>query len=285
MGLELNKLYNEPNLETMSKIQDNSVDMVFTSPPYAERRKATYGGINENKYVDWFLPIGAEIKRILKPTGSFFLNIKPHTNNGERSLYVYDLVCSLKRETGFMFVEEYCWTKNAFPGGLKGRFKNAFEPIYHFTKNSPNEITFNPLACGSPIKDETIARANRKQCGLPKSGSGMRMMDLDNIRNITIARPSNVINVNNVSNQFSDKQLHPATFPEGLVEFFVKSFTNEGDLIYDPFMGSGTTAIVAKKLNRNYIGSEILSEYFKIAQSRIVTECGGLFFNSKTLTA
>ncbi|MCB0739161.1 MAG: site-specific DNA-methyltransferase, partial [Bacteroidetes bacterium] len=88
-------------LELMKTIDDNSIDLVFTSPPYAERRKATYGGINENEYVDWFLPIGAEIKRILKPTGSFFLNIKPHTNKGERSLYVYDLICRLKRETGF----------------------------------------------------------------------------------------------------------------------------------------------------------------------------------------
>ena len=78
-------------LDLMKTIDDNSIDLVFTSPPYAERRKATYGGTNENEYVDWFLPIGAEIKRILKPTGSFFLNIKPHTNKGERSLYVYDL--------------------------------------------------------------------------------------------------------------------------------------------------------------------------------------------------
>lgn len=74
--------------ELMKNIPDNTIDMVFTSPPYAERRKTTYGGIPENDYVDWFLPIGAEIKRILKPTGSFFLNIKPHSNKGERSLYV-----------------------------------------------------------------------------------------------------------------------------------------------------------------------------------------------------
>jgi len=109
----------------LKKLPDNSVDMVFTSPPYADRRKNTYGGIPEDKYIEWFKPIAIEIKRVLKPTGSFFLNIKPHTNKGERSLYVFDLVLFLKRELGFWFVEEYCWTKNAFPGGLKGRFKNA----------------------------------------------------------------------------------------------------------------------------------------------------------------
>ena len=269
MIMKLNKVLLGDCLELMKNIPNNSIDMVFTLPPYAERRKSTYGGTNENKYVDWFLPIGAEIKRILKPTGSFFLNIKPHTNKGERSLYVYDLICRLKRETGFMFVEEYCWTKNAFPGSLKGRFKNAFEPIYHFTKNSPNEITFNPVACGTPIKEESIARTYRKQCGAPKNGSGMTGMNTTNIRNLGLARPSNVINVNNVSNQFSDKQLHPATFPEGLVEFFVKSFTNECDLVLDPFGGSGTTGIVCKNHKRQFILMEKQQEYFELIQKRV----------------
>lgn len=256
-------------LELMKNIPNNSIDMVFTSPPYAERRKTTYGGIPENDYVDWFLPIGAEIKRILKPTGSFFLNIKPHTNKGERSLYVFDLVCQLKRETGFMFVEEYCWTKNAFPGSLKGRFKNAFEPVYHFTKGNPNQITFNPIACGTPIKEESIARTYRKQCGAPKNGSGMTGMNTTNTRNLGLARPSNVINVNNVSNQFSDKQLHPATFPEGLVEFFVKSFTNENDIVLDPFGGSGTTGIVCKNHKRQFILMEKQQEYFELIKKRV----------------
>ena len=269
MIMKLNKVLLGDCLELMKNIHNNCIDMVFTSPPYAERRKTTYGGIPENDYVDWFLPIGAEIKRILKPTGSFFLNIKPHTNKGERSLYVYDLVCQLKRETGFMFVEEYCWTKNAFPGSLKGRFKNAFEPIYHFTKNSPNEITFNPVACGTPIKEESIARTYRKQCCAPKNGSGMTGMNTTNIRNLGLARPSNVINVNNVSNQFSDKQLHPATFPEGLVEFFVKSFTNECDLVLDPFGGSGTTGIVCKNHKRQFILMEKQQEYFELIQKRV----------------
>jgi site-specific DNA-methyltransferase (adenine-specific) len=242
--------YSENELKNLA---DNSVDMVFTSPPYADRRKNTYGGISEDKYLEWFKPIAIEIKRVLKPTGSFFLNIKPHTIKGERSLYVFELVLMLKRELGFLFVEEYCWTKNAFPGSLKGRFKNAFEPIYHFTKNSPNEITFNPVACGTPIKYESIARTYRKQCGAPKNGSGMTGMNTTNIRNLGLARPSNVVNVNNVSNQFTLKSEHSATFPEKLVEFFVKSFSNEGDLIVDCFAGSGTTGLVCIDTNRKYL--------------------------------
>jgi len=268
--LKINKMiiygYSEQELKGLP---DNSVDMVFTSPPYADRRKNTYGGISEDVYVEWFKPIAVEIKRVLKPTGSFFLNIKPHTNKGERSLYVFDLVLSLKRDLGFLFVEEYCWTKNAFPGSLKGRFKNGFEPVYHFTKSNPNEITFNPVACGTPIKPESIARTYRKQCGAPKNGSGMTGMNTTNIRNLELARPSNVINVNNVSNQFTLKSEHSATFPEKLVEFFVKSFTNEGDVVLDCFAGSGTVGVVCKELNREYILIDKEEENIELCKKRI----------------
>jgi len=268
--IELNKIYNENCLSGMKKIDDQSIDLIFTSPPYADRRKNVYGGINENEYVDWFEPISEEIKRILKPSGSFFLNIKPHTINGERSLYVFDLVLFLQRNVGFLFIDEFCWTKNAFPGSHKGRFKNGFEPVYHFAINKPNKIKFNPIACGTPMKKESIARSYRKQTGKPKNGSGMTGMNTTNIRYLKLARPSNVINVHNVSNQYSDKQLHPATFPEGLVEFFIKSFSCDGDVILDPFVGIGTTAIVAKKINRDYIGFEIDQKYSEIAKNRLL---------------
>lgn len=236
----------------LKQIPDNSIDLIITSPPYADRRKNTYGGINENKYIEWFKPIAVELRRTLKPTGSFFLNIKPHTNNGERSLYVFDLVLMLKRELGFLFVEEYCWTKNAFPTGTHGRFKNGFEPVYHFTKKDVKNITFNPIACGTPVSEVTKKRAFRKNCKTPTNGSGM-VVDRDNFKNIELARPSNVINANNVTNQFTSKMEHSAVFPEKLVEFFIKSFSNKNNVILDPFAGSGTVGVACNSLNRNYI--------------------------------
>ena len=120
-------------LEEIKGLPCGSVDMVFTSPPYADRRKSTYGGLHESEYVEWFIPIAIEIKRILNKKGSFFLNIKPHTNKGQRVLYVHDLILTLVRDLGFNYVDEICWTKNAFPGSMHGRFKNGFEPIYHFS--------------------------------------------------------------------------------------------------------------------------------------------------------
>ena len=256
-------------LEVMKQIPDGIIDAVITSPPYADRRMNTYGGKKDVDYIEWFLPIASQIKRLLKSSGSFFLNIKPHTIKGERSLYVFDLVCALKRDIGFLYVDEICWTKNPFPGALKGRFKNAFEPVYHFTINNPSDIVFNPIACGTKIKEESIARSYRKQCGAPKNGSGMTGMNTTNIRNLKLARPSNVININNVSNQFGAKQLHPATFPVRLAEFFIKSFTNENHIVLDPFAGSGTTGVACKNLNRNYILIEQDEKYCQIAEQRI----------------
>lgn len=254
--------------EELKKLPDNSIDLIITSPPYADRRKNTYGGIKESEYVDWFKVIAIELKRVLKPTGSFFLNIKPHTNKGERSLYVFELILMLKKELGFLFVEEYCWTKNAFPTGTHGRFKNGFEPVYHFTKGDVKNITFNPLACGTPVSEETKKRSFRKNCKTPQNGSGM-VVDRDNFKNIELARPSNVINANNSVNQFSDKMEHSAVFPEKLVEFFIKSFSNEGDVVLDPFGGSGTTGVVAKGLNRDFILIEKEEEYFNLIKKRL----------------
>jgi len=254
----------------LKKLPNNCIDIVFTSPPYADRRKSVYGGISEKNYVSWFKPIAIEIKRVLKPTGSFFLNIKPHTDKGERSLYVFDLILLLKRNIGFRYVEEYCWTKNAFPGKLIGRFKNGFELVYHFTKGNPNEITFNPLACGTPVKEVTIKRAYGKQSGLPYNGSNMTGINLSNLKKLKIARPSNVINVNNVINQHALKKVHPATFPEKLVEFFVKSFSNENDLVVDPFAGSGTVGVVCKNIKRKSLLIDKEKKYVELMK-RILT--------------
>jgi len=267
--MEKNTIYLGDCLELMKGIKDKSVDLIFTSPPYADRRKNTYGGLEESLYNVWFIGIAKQIKRVLKPEGSFFLNIKPHTEKGERVLYVFDLILLLVREVGFKYIDEFCWTKNAFPGKHKGRFKNAFEPVYHFSTSAPENLIFNPEACGSPVKPESTARAFRKQCGAPGSGSGMTAMNTLSMQTLKTARPSNVININNVLNQHSINVKHPAVFPIALPEFFIKSFSSEKALVLDPFAGSGTTAIACINTNRNFICMEKDENYFKIAQDRI----------------
>jgi len=233
----------------LKKLPDNSVDMVFTSPPYADRRKNTYGGISEDKYIEWFKPIAIEIKRVLKPTGSFFLNIKPHTNKGERSLYVFDLVLFLKREIGFRFTDEFCWTKLGVPGRFNGRFKNAFEPVYHFTLEKG--YTHNPYEVATKAKEVSLKRYKRKACGESNNGSGFAGMRKE-IKS-DLALPSNHLHIPQKSNQYTIQKAHSAVFPVQLASFFIKAFSNKGDLIVDCFAGSGTTGVACIDADRDYL--------------------------------
>ena len=119
--------------DIMQTIQPDSVNLIMTSPPYADRRKKQYGGITSNKYVGWFLPRAAEMMRILKPEGSLVINIKEHVVDGERSTYVIDMVQQM-RVDGWRWVEEYVWhKKNCHPGKWPGRFRDAWEHCFHFT--------------------------------------------------------------------------------------------------------------------------------------------------------
>lgn len=268
MSTSINKIIEGDCLDVLKRMPSESIDLVFTSPPYADRRRYAYGGIRADEYNDWFVEIAYEIKRVLKPTGSFFLNIKAHAEDGQRHLYVYELVIRLKKEVGFRFIDDFVWTKIGFPGRLKGRFKNAHEPIFHFTKSK--NFTHNPYAVGIPPKEESLKRARRKESGKPKSGSGMEGMRYDErMRNMKLALPSNHIHAVQRSNQHTIESRHPAVFPEKLPDFFIKAFSNEGDVVLDPFGGSGTTAKMALLNNRKYIHIDIVEEYNDIARERL----------------
>jgi site-specific DNA-methyltransferase (adenine-specific) len=128
-------------------------NVAITSPPCASQRKydgtSAFRPIPPAEYVDWFEAVAANIAFVLAPNGSYFLNIKAHSNDGERSLYVMDLVLAHQRGWYWRFVDEFCWRKtdNGVPGMWPNRFKNAWEPVYHFSLQA--EIKFNPLAAGA----------------------------------------------------------------------------------------------------------------------------------------
>lgn len=107
------EILNGDCLATLPLLPDNSIDLIFTSPPYADQRKNTYGGIAADKYVEWFLPIASELKRVLKPTGTFILNIKEKVVEGERSTYVLELILAM-RQQGWLWTEEFVWHKKKF---------------------------------------------------------------------------------------------------------------------------------------------------------------------------
>ena len=121
-------------LDVLLRLPDGCVDLAVTSPPYADRRKTTYGGIHPDRYVEWFMPRTAQIKRVLKPQGSFVLNIKEKTYNGERHTYVIELILAMK-ESGWLWTEEYVWhKKNCYPGKWPNRFRDAWERCLQFNK-------------------------------------------------------------------------------------------------------------------------------------------------------
>ncbi|GHT40338.1 hypothetical protein FACS189443_0550 [Planctomycetales bacterium] len=120
--------------EVLRQIPDNTVDLIITSPPYADQRKNIYGGIHPDKYVEWFLPITEQLLRVLKPTGTFVLNIKEKVVNTERSTYVLELILAMKKQ-GWLWTEEFIWhKKNCYPGKWSNRFWDAWERLLQFNK-------------------------------------------------------------------------------------------------------------------------------------------------------
>ncbi len=253
--------------DILQNIPDNSVDLIFTSPPYADQRKKTYGGIPPNEYVDWFLPIAKQLLRVLKPTGSFVLNIKERVVNGERSTYVMELILAMRKQ-GWLWTEEYIWhKKNCYPGKWPNRFRDAWERLLHFTKekkfNMYQEEVMVPMGDWAKTRlknlSETDKRRDESKVG---SGFGKKIVNwLDRDK----AYPTNVLHL---ATECSNKN-HSAAFPEGLPEWFIRLFTQEGDTVLDPFMGSGTTNIVANRMRRNSIGIEIVPEYYEMVKNEI----------------
>ena len=265
--MELNKIYNESCLETMKKMEENSIDLIITSPPYADRRKTTYGGIHPDRYVEWWLEISKELQRVLKPTGSFILNIKENVVDGERHTYVLELIIAMRKQ-GWLWTEEYMWhKKNSFPGYWPNRLRDGWERLLHFTKEKKFNMYQDQVRV--PIGDWAKTRLENpteydkeRQESSVGSGFGVKRA---NWVNKDLVLPNNVLHL---AAEAGNKS-HSAAYPEKLPEFFIKLFTKPNDLVYDPFMGSGTTAKVSLHLNRNFVGSEISEEYYEVANKRI----------------
>lgn len=257
-------------LDVLKNIEDNSVDLIITSPPYADQRKDTYGGIHPDKYVGWFLPITNELLRIIKPTGTFILNIKEKTVNGERHTYVIDLILNMRKQ-GWLWTEEFIWNKkNCFPGKWPNRFRDSWERLLQFNKqrqfNMYQEAVMVPMGDWAKIRLKNLSDTDMKRDN-SKVGSGFGK-NVSKWLGREMAYPTNVLAI---ATETSNKQ-HSAVFPKELPLWFIKLFTREGDTVLDPFLGSGTTSVAAISLDRDSIGIEIKKDYYDLAVKNITQE-------------
>lgn len=248
-------------------LHENSVDLVFTSPPYADSRRHTYGGIAPSKYVEWFLPISAELLRVLKPDGSFVLNIKERVVDGERHTYVIQLILAM-REQGWLWTEEYIWhKKNCYPGKWSNRFRDSWERLLHFSKNKKFKMYQNAVMV--PTGDWAQSRLKKlSRVDMKRDESKVRSGFGKNVSNWIGREKAYPANVLHLATECANRN-HSATFPRALPDWFIKLFTRPGDLVLDPFSGSGTTALVAADLNRHFIGIEIRADYARLSRAAL----------------
>ena len=247
-------------LDVLKGISNDSIDLIVTSPPYADSRTNTYGGIKPEHYNAWFLPISHELLRVLKPTGTFILNIKEKAVNGERHTYVLELILRM-REQGWLWTEEFMWhKKNSYPGKWPNRFRDAWERLLQFNKNKffkmYQEEVMVPIGDWAQKRLSSLSETDKTR-DVSKVGSGFGK-NISNWVGKDMVYPTNVLHF---ATECGNKN-HSAAFPYALPEWFIKLFTREGDLVLDPFMGSGTTIKAAMNLGRNAIGIDINPDYY-----------------------
>ena len=251
-------------LEKLKLLPDSSVDLIFTSPPYADNRRKTYNGTPIKDYVKWFLPISQELFRVLKPQGSFVLNIKERAVNGERQTYVLRLILEMREQQKWLWTEEYIWhKKNSYPGKWPNRFRDAWERCLHFTKNKKfnmyQEEVMVPMGKWAEKRLSKLSTEDQTRHE-SKVSSGLGR-NVSNWVGREKAYPTNVLYL---PTECSNKN-HSAAFPVDLPLWFIRLFTQENDVVLDPFMGSGTTAIACLQTNRHFLGVELKEEYYRLA--------------------
>ena len=245
-----NKVFLENCLTTMQRMPPEFVDLVVTSPPYDKLKK--YNGYSFD-----FQSVVAGLNRILKPGGVVVWIVGDATVKGSESATSFKQALHFI-EAGFNLHDTMIWHKsNVFNFGSNDCYRQSFEYMFVFSKGRPKTINL--------IKDLPAVMAGKLAYGARKHPDGSR----DKLPKFEVPTHKKRDNVWHMPTATAKSVGHPATFPVKLVEDHIRSWSNEGDLVYDPFMGSGTTALAAKSLNRNWLGSEISEDYVNIARNRI----------------
>lgn len=263
--MKINNNYCIDAEQGLAQLGHEAVDLVITSPPYADiKQYDKFKGIHPDKYAEWILPIIKQIDNTLKPNGSFILNINDKVIDGFRDIYVLDLVVQIVKQTNLKLYERLFWNK------LKGlphrsRFSDRVEYIFWFSKNKPKLFIDEFRTPYSPISINRMKKPIKKRFARDLENQGLWEYK-DWKPHPKGALPTTLVNISSESKRVSNKNF--AVYPEALARYFIKGATEVGDLVVDPFLGSGTTSVVAKQLDRNYIGFDISQDYINDANER-----------------
>lgn len=282
--LELDNIYYGDCFEMIKELDDNSVDLIVTSPPYANA--TSYGKevnvLHPDKYNDWIMPLMIEIGRVLKPTGSFIFNINDKIQNGFRSTYVFDLIHRVVNEkdeygikvTDLKLYDRYIWyKKSGLPtGGIK-RLNDKMEYIFHFTKTKGHKSYTDRVRI--PYADISLKRM--------KTEIGANDIIDENGITTTITKkvepnelgkkPDGIFRFNTAGVLKGETAgTHPATYHYDLPYLFIEWLTDKGDVVLDPFLGTGTSTQVAKKMGRKYVGFELNDSYKEVIDLKMSDE-------------
>jgi DNA modification methylase len=329
-----NRIYHGDSLEGMKKIESESIDLVITSPPYADMKVYADGfaGFHPDNYVSWFLPYVSEISRILKPHGSFILNINDKSEKGFRHPFIFELIfaihniesyCEMKKippcsMNNLRLFERLFWNKGKYLAHPK-RFGDKVEYLFWFSKTNKRKFNIDPMRLKYDEKSvkrmkrpllKRFVRGNGEEITEYKQGGegswapnplgalpsvlieegamphvkpiveklpedttliterlGEGFYELVYPKEGDSPHPSSIVNIGSESRRIAGN--HVAVYPERLVNYFIQGSTDEDDLVLDPFMGTGTTAVIAKALGRNYIGFDTNKEYVRFAIDRV----------------
>jgi len=252
----------------------SEINVAITSPPYASQRKydesSGFKPIPPDEYVEWFDNVQSTVCEHLADDGSWFVNIKEHCEDGQRVLYVKDLTLAHVRRWGWRFVDEFCWAHGGTPKGPRQRFKNGWEPVLMFAKGRHK---FTPNQVRTPTGREGSSNNGAGGDMISRQGGGGSVLGengADRATNAPLSYPSNVLSVG-----FNREAVgHSAAFPVALPDFFIRAYSDRGDAIYDPFMGSGSTLIAADKTGRRCFGMELSPAYCDVIVTRFANATG-----------
>ncbi len=262
------------SLELMKKIPENSIDLILTSPPFALTRKKEYGNEQEEKYIEWFLQFSKEFYRILKDEGSLVIDLGGAYLPGfpVRSIYQYELLVKLCREQNFFLAQEFFhYNPSRLPTPAEWvtirriRVKDSVNVVWWLSK-TPNPNASNRKVLRPYSKSMKNLIKNGYKAKMRPSGHDIsKKFGTDNGGSI----PPNLLELANTNSngQYQRRcrengmKPHPARFPKGFAEFFIKFLSEEDEIVLDPFAGSNTTGFVAEELNRKWISFELNQSY------------------------